>query len=108
MRLLKKRVEACVLKEKNDFVAPITNPITTYNINTKINRHDYEIIKNADGSKSLRRYNETYNFWINLEFSLEEDNNRQKIIDLLKDIYIEKNTIRTELIKADQSEKFKT
>ncbi len=75
-------------------MSPIPISITADKTYIQTNLYGYEFIHNSDGTTSLRHYNEKYNSWINLEFSLQDGMYKQKIIEILKDNYIEKNSLK--------------
>ena len=53
--------------------------------------NEYETIERPDGTKSLRRYNKKYGYWVNLKFNSEENDSMKNVIQSLKLAFIQKH-----------------
>ena len=61
------------------------------NWKTNMETSKYETIQNADGTKSLRRYNKKFDYWVNLKFNSERNDSMNNVLELLKNAFIQKN-----------------
>jgi len=59
-------------------------------VDKNMEKYDYEIVCNADGTKILRRYNKKFEVWVNLEFNNETSDSMQIVLETLKNTYIQK------------------
>lgn len=58
-----------------------------------MDKNEYKVIDNSDGTKSLRRFNQEFNYWITIEFNDNIIHNKRNIIEILKKLYLEKNKL---------------